>query len=368
MIFINNLPMEHREVKACGELSSTSLLKFRSSEKQEASIPLGSRQFTSSITEFLDSVLGKGDKASGTNRKYLCPFPGCANRPSRLSGQKKLEIDTETTLEAGKPINVFSCWSCRTSGKSIYSLLRKIGAPEQKLQELSSILKYTELHTTRKDKKEHHTCHIPLEFQSLIGKLPKYKLPARHAKVYVKGRGLTEEDIIKYNIGYCDEGRYRNRVVTPSYDSQMKLNYLIGRTLAEETFVKYEFPESSRDIIPFDSMVNWSKPIIICEGVFDMFTIKRNCIPLLGKDIQPELMKKLLTCESKKVYICLDNDALKESLKHCESLMGVGKTVYLVELQDKDPGSMTFEEFTRLIQQVKPLTAGKMLKLKIGKR
>ena len=321
-----------------------------------------------SLTTFLDSVLGKSDKASGTNRKYVCPFQGCANRPSRLSGQKKLEIDTETVLESGKPVNVFSCWSCRTSGKSIYSLLKKIDAPEQRFTELSDIFKYTEPSSSKKSSKSVQPCHIPSEFQSLIGKLPRHNLPARHAKVYVKGRGLTEDDIIKYNIGYCGEGRYRGRVVTPSYDSDMKVNYLIGRTMAEETFVKYEFPESSRDIIPFASMINWSKPIILCEGVFDMFTIKRNCIPLLGKDIQPELMKKLLICESKKVYICLDNDALKEALKHCERLMGIGKSVYLVELQDKDPGSMSFEEFTRLVQKVKPLTEGKVLKLKISKR
>jgi len=321
-----------------------------------------------SLTTFLDSVLGKSDKASGTNRKYVCPFQGCANRPSRLSGQKKLEIDTETVLESGKPVNVFSCWSCRTSGKSIYSLLKKIDAPEKRFTELSDIFKYTEPSSSKKSSKSVQPCHIPSEFQSLIGKLPRHNLPARHAKVYVKGRGLTEDDIIKYNIGYCGEGRYRGRVVTPSYDSDMKVNYLIGRTMAEETFVKYEFPESSRDIIPFASMINWSKPIILCEGVFDMFTIKRNCIPLLGKDIQPELMKKLLICESKKVYICLDNDALKEALKHCERLMGIGKSVYLVELQDKDPGSMSFEEFTRLVQKVKPLTEGKVLKLKISKR
>ena len=322
----------------------------------------------SSLIPFLDSLLGPGDNASNSNRKYICPFPGCANRPSRLSGQKKLEVDTETVMESGKPVNVFSCWSCKTSGKSIYSLLKKIDAPEHRFKELFEILKYTDTHTHKqKDPKEMFSGHIPEEFISLQGKLPKYQLKARHAKSYIKKRGLTEDDIIKYNIGYCDEGRYRNRVVTPSYDKDMHLNYLIGRSIAEDTFVKYEFPESSRDIVPFESMINWSKSIILCEGTFDMFTIKRNCIPLLGKTIQPELMKKLLVCESRKVYLCLDNDALKEALENCQMLMGVGKTVYLVELKDKDPGEMTFEEFTNLIQQVKPLTTSKILKLKINR-
>jgi len=322
----------------------------------------------SSLTSFLDSLLGSGTDSSGTNRKYICPLPGCANRPSKLSGQKKMEVDIETLIEEGKPINIFHCWSCGGAGKSIYSLLKQINAPESRYKELQEILKYTDT-STHKQKPTKETFHgtLPLDFKSLQGKLPRYDLKLRHAKGYVKKRGLTEDDIIKYNIGYCEEGKYRNRVVIPSYNNQMQVNWLVGRALADDTFVKYEQPDASKDVIAFESTINWSKPIILCEGVFDMFTIKRNCIPLLGKTIQPELMKKLLQCESKKVYLCLDSDALKESIANCEMLMQMGKVVYMVELKDKDPGEMTFEEFTLLIQQVTPLTTGKLMKIKINK-
>jgi DNA primase len=322
----------------------------------------------SSLIPFLDSVLGTGTGSSSSNRKYLCPFVGCANRPSRIAGQKKLEVDMETIIEDGKPVNIYHCWSCGEKGKSIYNLLKKIGATEQRFNELKEILKYTDTSIHKpKEVKGVFSGQLPAEFKSVQGKLPKHDLKLRHAKAYVKKRNVREDDIIKWNIGYCEEGRYRNRIVIPSYDKSMKVNYLIGRALSDETFVKYEFPECSRDIIPFESMINWSKPIILCEGVFDMFTIKRNCIPLLGKVIQPELMKKLLTCKSKKVYLCLDSDALKESLANCQLLMEMGKTVYLVELDEKDPGSMTFEDFTKLIQQVSPLTTSKLMKMKINK-
>ena len=38
---------------------------------------------------------------------------------------------------------------------------------------------------------------------------------------------LTKEDIIRYNIGYCDTGMYSNRIIIPSYDRDNRLNYFI---------------------------------------------------------------------------------------------------------------------------------------------
>jgi hypothetical protein len=63
-------------------------------------------------------------------------------------------------------------------------------------------------------------------------------------------------------------------------------------------------------------------------------------------------MKKLVESKVQKIYIALDNDAVKQALKFCEQLLDVGKEVYLVELQGKDPSEMGFEHFTKLIQNL----------------
>ena len=76
-------------------------------------------------------------------------------------------------------------------------------------------------------------------------------------------------------------------------------------------------------------------------------------------------MKKIVTSIVKKVYIALDNDAIKHSLKFCEKLMAEGKEVYLVNLQDKDPSEMGFENFTKLIQSTIPLTYSGLLEKKL---
>jgi Ran GTPase-activating protein (RanGAP) involved in mRNA processing and transport len=96
-----------------------------------------------------------------------------------------------------------------------------------------------------------------------------------------------------------------------------------------------------------------------------MLAIKRNAIPLLGKNISKELMKKIVTSSIQKIYIALDKDAIKEALDFCENLLNQGKKVYLVELQDKDPGEMGFVNFTNLIHQTPKLTFSKLFEKKL---
>jgi hypothetical protein len=154
-------------------------------------------------------------------------------------------------------------------------------------------------------------------------------------------------------------------IIIPSFDASGTLNYFTGRSFEKEPFVKYRNPSVSRDIIPFELYINWNLPLILCEGPFDALAIKRNAIPLLGKNIQSNLMKKIVTSSVEKIYIALDKDAQKQALTFCERLMNEGKEVYLVDLQDKDPGEMGFNNFTKLIQETYPITFSGLLEKKL---
>ena len=203
---------------------------------------------------------------------------------------------------------------------------------------------------------------LPKEFKTFLN---NKDLIARHALTYLKKRNITTSDILKYNIGYCDSGQYSKMIVIPSYDNNGKLNYFTARSFEKDPYTKYRNPETSRDIIPFELFTNWDLPIILCEGPFDAMAIKRNAIPLFGKNIQSSLMKKLVESKVQKIYIALDNDAVKQALKFCEQLLDVGKEIYLVELQGKDPSEMGFEHFTKLIQTTSPLTNYKLMEKKL---
>ena len=155
-------------------------------------------------------------------------------------------------------------------------------------------------------------------------------------------------------------------IIIPTYNKDGQLNYFTARSFEKDPYVKYRNPSVSRDVIPNEHLINWNVPVVLCEGLFDAMAIKRNAIPLLGKNIQSSLMKKLVTSVVNKIYIALDRDAIKQALKFCEMLMAEGKEVYLVDLQDKDPSEMGFSNFTKLIQKTQPLTYSNLMEKKLA--
>ena len=170
-------------------------------------------------------------------------------------------------------------------------------------------------------------------------------------------------DIIRYNIGYCGDGLYSNRINIPSYNENGELNYFIGRDIYNGG-MKYKNPPVSKDVIGFDLFINWDEPIVLCEGVFDAIAIKRNAIPLFGKTIPKSLMKKIYEKKVKKIYILLDDDAVNDSIRITDSLMRNGISVYYVKLTDKDPSDMGFESVTNLIKGVGKTTFSDFIRMK----
>ena len=263
--------------------------------------------------------------------------------------------------ENAKGENAWHCWVCDKKGKKIYQLFKAVEVPQDVMTELKTIVKYT---GPERELVVENKLVLPKEFKPLSNITPS-DIMGRHALAYIKSRGISEEDIMKYGIGYCEKGRYANMVIIPSYDAKGNLNYFTGRSFEKEPSVKYRNPSVSRDIIPFELFINWELPLILCEGPFDAISIKRNVIPLLGKNIQTKLMKKIVMSSVEKIYIALDKDAQKQALDFCEKLMQEGKEVYLVDMQDKDPSEMGFNNFTKLIQETYPLTFSGLLEKKL---
>lgn len=297
----------------------------------------------------VESVLGRGHKTSKGNYSFHCPF--CNHR------KPKLEINLVTN---SKKENPYHCWVCNTKGKSILTLFKKLNASREKVMEVASIIKVT---PNQEIVEEANIVKLPKEFKSLVG---DKTIEARHARTYLKKRGLTDEDIIKYNIGYINSGRYSDSVIVPSYDSSYKLNYFISRKIVESSR-KYDSPSCDKNaLIGLESNINWKTPIILCEGIFDAIAVKRNAIPLFGKTISKALMKKLVESEVKTIYLALDQDAIKDALDHAMTLLNYGKSVYLVEMDGKDPSELGFEKFTKLLHNAQELTLVDLMLKKIN--
>ena len=301
------------------------------------------------LVSLMDSVLGKGKQTSRGNHAYHCPF--CKHH------KPKMEVNF---TENKKGHNPWHCWVCNTRGKTIPNLLKKIEAYDR-IEEAKRLIpqgSFVEETIIKND------LHLPQEYTPFIDN--PTSLMARHALAYLKKRGVTMEDMIKYHMGYCEEGEYKNMIIIPSYDYKGNLNYFTARSFEKQPFRKYKNPSVSRDIVPFEMFINWNSPLILCEGPFDAIAIKRNAIPLLGKNIQTNLMKKIVSSKVEKIYIALDSDAIKSALRFCEKFMDEGKEVHLLEMDDKDPSELGFGQFTKLIQESTPLTLSGLLSKKLA--
>jgi DNA primase len=303
------------------------------------------------LVTLVNSVMGSGKATARNNYAYHCPF--CHHH------KPKMEVNLTENREGKNP---WHCWACDVRGTTIYSLFKQLKVDISKFTELKSLVKTSK---SIKETQVVSSISLPNEYISL-NNVDNSGIMARHALAYLKNRHVSKYDIIKYNIGYCKEGLYKNMIILPTYDKDGNINYYTARSFEKEPYIKYRNPSASRDVIPNEHLINWNVPVILCEGLFDAMAIKRNAIPLLGKNIQSSLMKKIVTSVVDKIYIALDRDAIKQALKFCERLMAEGKEVYLVDLQDKDPSEMGFENFTRLIQNTVPLTYYDLMEQKLA--
>ena len=286
-----------------------------------------------SVVSILDNTLGVGTSMKGSEQAHHCPF--CHHH------KKKLQINLDTQY--------WHCWVCDAKGRSIQSLLRKLNVDIRDINKIRDVYG-DEAPSTQKEEFV-VKLQLPKEFKPLHQK-PKGFVPIFNQAIhYLSQRGITTNEILKYNIGYCEDGLYGGRIIIPSYDGDGELNYFIARSFYEDEKFKYKNPPVNRNVIVFENQINWSEPIVLVEGAFDAFSVKRNVIPLLGKFLPTKLRDKIFEMGVSEITIMLDSDAIDDSTKHTEFFQKNGIKVKNIIPSEKDAGDMGFEKVTELIKQ-----------------
>jgi len=302
------------------------------------------------IINLLNRVIGNHGRRLKKSNEYMFWSPFISHH------KPKLQINTQTQK--------WHCWVSNQGGHNLFQLFKKLKASREQFDELSDIVgKPKSLSSKYEKNKQKDIVRLPNEFKPLWkGNVSIIK---KHALVYLKNRGINMVDIIRYGMGYCEEGLYSNRIIVPSYSSDGDLNYFVGRDIYGGGF-KYKNPPVSKDIIGFDLFINWNEPIVLCEGVFDAIAIRRNAIPLFGKTIPKSLMKKIYEKQVKQIYILLDSDAISDSIKITDNLMKNGINVYYVNLSEEDPSDMGFNKVINLIKETKQTSFSDLMRMKLN--
>lgn len=299
------------------------------------------------LLSLLNKVMGQNAKLrkGGTQATYFCP---CGHY------KRKLEILLD-------PPFFFHCWVCHFSG-NLYSLFKRKNASQEDFNCLLDITKDVRINRKKNPKEKTVDLVLPSEFISLAIPPKSDTVFSEHMQEYrraigfLKKRGITMDDICRYNIGYCEEGEYRDCVLIPSYDDEGKLNYFSARHYYPSKWLKYKNAPFSKNIVGFECFINYNEPITLVEGVFDAIAVRNNAIPLFGTSLSWKLKEQLVLHGVKRINMILDTDALKEAVQAVEELWKWGFVVHMVQLPEKDPSEIGFHVMQNLIDRSKPFS------------
>lgn len=277
------------------------------------------------IRRAVDTVRHKG---RGREIKVNCPFCG--------------DKDLKGTLWLTNTYRwCYTCWraSCRCADHGILATkwLKEVNSSlyDQYVEELKSYGK--------KDKKEVDALKAIIErkraddlikekqdlqraiekdrkatrFFKKIDKPGKYQLAAIH---FCKSRLIPEE--VWKRFYYCDEDKYRGRVIIPFYDKDGKIEFFQGRTLDKDNDVKYLSRVGSTALYNWD-FVDKERPIAVLEGPINSMFVE-NSTATVGAGSSGEIDDKLknLNC-----WFIFDND--KGGRKNAWKRVNQGRPVFM---------------------------------------
>ena len=278
--------------------------------------------------KILHEVLGTDRQTSKSEFYFKCP--ACDHYKHKLA----VNLDK----------NAFHCWVCDYRGRNIRRLVRRFGSFVQ-LQKWDAITdrtdleRFAELFMERVDREDKTRVQLPEEFISLCSK----DIPATgvYALKYLQKRGITKSDILKWKIGYCFSGEYKNRIVIPSFDDDGDCNYFIARSYTGDSY-RYKNPKASKDVVFNELYIDWGKDLTLVEGIFDA-VVGGNAVPIMGSTLRTDsdLLQKIVYNDTP-VYIAMDPDAAKKERRIIEMLLRYDIELYKIDVSGyEDVGSMS---------------------------
>jgi len=244
--------------------------------------------------------------------------------------------------------NVFKCWICDYYGRNIRRIVRRFGSYLQlqkwdQITDRTDLSRFSELFMEEGPSAGEAKLELPEEFVSLANKdLP---LSSRQPMRYLRSRGITKADIVRWKIGFCYDGPYGGRIVVPSFGVTGHPNYFVSRTYTEHR-MKYKNPSASKNVVFNDLFINWNDDLVIVEGVFDAINAG-NAVPILGSTLRTDsdLLRKIVRNDTP-CYIALDPDAADKERRIIQTLLRYDVELYKIDVSGYDDvGEMSKDEF-----------------------
>ncbi len=289
----------------------------------------------------------------------------CPKHPHTNSGKHKRKLGITLT----SPIR-FHCWIGDEGGTGIKKLIEEYNLDPNLFDGISGL-------DIGEGKPKDNVVSLPMDFIPLVSKISS--IEHAHAIRYLKNRGIDDDKILKYKIGFCDRGDYRGRVIIPSFDSDGTLNYFVGRSYLANSSSPYKNPAVEKNKIVFNEInLLFDRDMYIVEGVFDAFSCGSNSVPLLGSSISDRLIIRLVD-ECPCVYVVTDPDTYKKpDIKHESKLFKITNKLLECDIPTKlisisghkDVDEMIrncgYEEFLNRKEKAIPIDFSFIMKMKLN--
>jgi DNA primase len=291
------------------------------------------------IVDILSDFLGDPKKHNQGKGQVSFDCPSCAM-------DKNVESDDKGNLEVNYQRGIFKCWACANKNNMRGTITKLIYKHGNKNHLKQYNLVKPDFVNEEGEKVVHVAEKLPEGFLKLIPS-NEYANDFKDAMRYLTKRGITQEIINKYNIGFVNKGKFANRIIIPSYDSEGALNYFIGRAFYKWVKPKYLNSDAPKDEIIFnESIVEPNATIYLVEGTFDSIVLP-NSIPLLGLFLSDKLFWFLQSKARANVVIVLDGEASAEAdaLYKRLNVLNLYNRVKIIRLREELDMSLIYQKY-----------------------
>ena len=277
--------------------------------------------------------------------QFYCP-------QCKKGGNKKKKLSIR--LEDG----VYHCWVCELKGKNLGYLFKTYASGLQdELRDVGFDVGSSNRLEAESRPEEAEKVSIPTGFVLLAGNVESADPDVKDSVRYCYSRGLNLSDLWYFKLGTCRTGKFRRRVIFPSFDTEGELNYFTARAIDQISVMKYLNSKVSKSEIIFNEInIDWKSELVLVEGPFDLTKTTGNAVCLLGSSLSREsALFKQIVRHMTPIVLALDPDAMKKSHAIAKLLTQYGIDVRTVKVPTgTDIGDMSKKQYCQLMKTALP--------------
>jgi DNA primase len=277
--------------------------------------------------------------------------------------------ETEPSLVIYEKTNSFYCFGCKKSGDvfTFIELLRNCNFREA-AESVASFYGYTLVTGNQNiDKAIKEALKKYNENENLNKKFKNNLKNTKNNNIlnYLNKRNINDTLINLFEIGFCYEGLFNNRITFPIYNKNGKIAGFGGRTILEKR-IEPKYLNSQEDNVfkkrellyglhVNKKNITLKKSVIIVEGYFDVIHLYKlgynNVVAVLGTSLTTNHIDLLEKLGVEEITLMFDGDkaGLEATFKSLKTLLKYSIDTKIVVLQGKDPAELSLEELQQNI-------------------